>query len=104
MLDVGCWENWRVIDDCFEQLQTTSNYFKQLQIFQTISNQFKQLHKMSNYNFKFLLYFLSVSALRPDLSGNPFYKKALGNVLGFIKRLGAEGGNWRQKKINTLSR
>ncbi len=70
MLDVGCWENWRigelenwrVIDDCFE-------------LFQTISNQFKQCQTMSNYNFKFFLNFLSVSALRPDLSGNPFYKK-----------------------------
>ena len=99
MLDAGCWENWRVIDDCFEQLQSISNSFKSHQTFQTISNQFKQLKTMSNYNFKFLLYFLSVSALRPDLSGNPFYKKALGNVLGFIKRLGAEGGNWRPNNI-----
>jgi hypothetical protein len=75
MLDVGCWENWRVIDDCFEQCQTISNSFKPHQTFQTISYQFKQLKTMSNYNFKFFLNFLSVSALRPDLSGNPFYKK-----------------------------
>ena len=99
MLDVGCWENWRVVDDCFEQLQTISNSFKPHQTFQTNSNNFKQCQTMSNYNFKFFLNFLSVSALRPDLSGNPFYKKALGKALGFIKRLGAEGGNWRPNNI-----
>ena len=69
MLDVGCWENWRVVDDCFEKLQTISNSFKPHQTFQTISNQCIQLKTMSNYNFKFFLNFLSVSALRPDLSG-----------------------------------
>ena len=91
-----------IVSNNVKLFQTASNHiklFKPHQTFQTISNQFKQLQTMSNYNFKFLLYFLSVSALRPDLSGNPFYKKGLGNVLGFIKRLGAEGGNWRPNNI-----
>ena len=85
-----------IVSNNVKLFQTASNQFKQLQ---TISNQFKQLQTMSNYNFKFFLNFLSVSALRPDLSGNLFYKKAMGNVLGFIKRLGAEGGNWRPNNI-----
>jgi hypothetical protein len=78
MLDVGCWENWRVVDDCFEQCKTISNFsnhIKPFKQYQTNSNNFKQCQTMSNYNFKFFLNFLSVSALRPDLSGNPFYKK-----------------------------
>lgn len=56
---------------------------------------------MSNYNYSvhFLLNFISASVLRPDLSGNPFYKNALGKALDFIKRLGAEGGNWRPNNI-----
>ena len=91
-----------IVSNNVKLFQTASNHikpFKPHQTFQTISNQFKQLQTMSNYNFKFFLNFLSVSALRPDLSGNLFYKKAMGNVLGFIKKLGAEGGNWRPNNI-----
>jgi len=67
-----------IVSNNVKLFQTASNHikpFKPHQTFQTISNQFKQLQTMSNYNFKFFLNFLSVSALRPDLSGNPFYKK-----------------------------
>jgi hypothetical protein len=88
-----------IVSNNFKLFQTASNHIKPFKQYQTNSNNFKQCQTMSNYNFKFFLNFLSVSALRPDLSGNPFYKKALGNVLGFIKRLGAEGGNWRPNNI-----
>ena len=79
------WENWRVLEDCFKLFQTNSNFFKQLQTFRTSSN---YCQTSSNYNceVQFFLNFLSASALRPDLSGNPFFrswksfgKKKIGN-------------------------
>jgi hypothetical protein len=48
----------------------------------------------------FIQKFLIFSELRPDLSGNPFFSmaKALAK-----KRLGAEGGIWRHKKLPASS-